>query len=81
MMTAVFPHRFGTPHAIALFGALALSLPSFFPQDFTLSMLSSMGIAIILIFVCATVCWAAVQRCPLARAVARQIDQVAAASR
>lgn len=48
MMAALPSFRFGAPHAIALFGAVALSLPVFFPQDFTLSMLSSMGIAIIL---------------------------------
>jgi hypothetical protein len=40
-----------------------------------------MGIAAILIIAGATLSWIAVRRCPLARAISRQIDQVAAASR
>jgi hypothetical protein len=40
-----------------------------------------MTIAVIIIVVSATLSWLAVRRCPLARAVGRQIDQVAAASR
>jgi hypothetical protein len=40
-----------------------------------------MGIAIIITAVCATLCRIAIRRCPLARAIGWQIDQVAAASR
>ena len=40
-----------------------------------------MSIAIILVGACGTICWLALKRCPLARAIGRQIDQVAAASR
>lgn len=40
-----------------------------------------MTIAVIILVTAATISWIAVRRCPLARAVGRQIDQVAAASR
>jgi hypothetical protein len=40
-----------------------------------------MTIAVIVILVSAILSWIAVRRCPLARAVGRQIDQVAAGSR
>jgi len=40
-----------------------------------------MTAAVILLIACATASWLAVRRCPLARAVGRQIDQVAASSR
>jgi hypothetical protein len=37
--------------------------------------------AVILLITCAIACRLAVRRCPLARAIGRQIDQVAASSR
>ncbi|HYC94617.1 MAG TPA: hypothetical protein VEB39_02840 [Sphingomicrobium sp.] len=40
-----------------------------------------MVIAAIILVTSAALSWIAVRRCPLARAIARQIDQVAAASR
>jgi len=40
-----------------------------------------MTIAAIVLVVAATISWIAVRRCPLARAIGWQIDQVAAASR
>ncbi|HET9352844.1 MAG TPA: hypothetical protein VFO32_02490 [Sphingomicrobium sp.] len=40
-----------------------------------------MTIAAIVLVAAATISWIAVRRCPLARAIRRQIDQVAAASR
>lgn len=40
-----------------------------------------MTIAVILLVTGAALSWIAVRRCPLAKAVGRQIDQIAAASR
>ncbi len=40
-----------------------------------------MTIAVILLVTGAVVSWIAVRRCPLAKAIGRQIDQVAEASR
>jgi hypothetical protein len=40
-----------------------------------------MTIAAVILVASATISWIAVRRCPLARAIRRQIDQVAAASR
>ena len=40
-----------------------------------------MAIVIIMMLVSATLSWAAIRHCPLARAISCQIDQVAEASR
>ena len=40
-----------------------------------------MTVAAIIMIASAALSWVAVRRCPLARAIGRQIDQIAAASR